>query len=263
MLSRLMQVTELEAVVSMLDKYVLLLESKVQSVFQECDFLKFPLLERLRLDSCIFSEKIKVSSAHLKVLEFGDHCPSFNLKGVNIDAPNLCSLKHRTSMEIPAFSILSSSSLLQVELSINSISYWDWKKLRQFFESFEQRSILTSLSIQIDALYNEFNIDVLRDVPVPPPSIKHLNLCIGPELHTTTVFDLVIGLLYSCCPASIYVGCDSKMSDSTFSNVLSSEKHECYCSSRDIKCWWHTLKDVQITKKVREVHDEITIQLEY
>ncbi|KAI4354164.1 hypothetical protein L6164_003057 [Bauhinia variegata] len=227
--------------------------------------LKFPLLERLRLARCNFSEKIKVSSAHLKVLEFLDYFPSSILKEVHIDAPNLRSLKYDTSAEMPTLSFLSNSNLLQIELNLLFVSYWDFEKLRQFLQSFGHRSILSCLSIKIDHQYNKFDIDALGDVSEPPPSIKHLNLWIDPKLQTY-VLHLVTSLLCSCCPTAIHVRHDYKISDTvieTLCDILRSGKHECYCSPRDIKCWWHILKGLQLTKSIGEVIDETTIQLEY
>ncbi|KAI4354216.1 hypothetical protein L6164_003105 [Bauhinia variegata] len=164
-------------------------------------FLKFPFLESLKLSRCNSSEKIKISSTHLKVLEF----KNTNLKEVNIDAPNLCSLRYgHSDVKLPILSFLTNSSLLQVDITIMFfMCFWTLKRIRQLLQSLEHANInQASLSLEILWLDRKLNLLELRDVSVPPPSIKHLNLRINPRL-CYDLSDLITGFLCYCHPTTI------------------------------------------------------------
>ncbi|KAI4328638.1 hypothetical protein L6164_020974 [Bauhinia variegata] len=234
-------------------------------------FHKFPLLERLKLDDCWFSERIKISSALLKNLEL-EIRKCANLKEVIIDAPNLCSLRFYSPYKMPILSIFKSSSVLQINVNLKLTVYWDFQKLREFLQSFEQRDILATLSLEIDLLSEEeFNLEELRDIPVSPPCIKHMDLNIYSQ---TPVLHLVTSLLWSCCPATISIPLLNRTCYSVvkvLEEMLTGRKlDECYCNSSDIKCWWHGLKDVKVTRTLENVGSAypagvatVTFQLEY
>ncbi|KAI4328634.1 hypothetical protein L6164_020970 [Bauhinia variegata] len=169
-------------------------------------FRKFHLLERLRLHECMFSERVKVSCDSLKVLEMSNY---LNLNEVIIDAPNLCSLKICTSVEMPILTFLKISSLTYFEIILRFRKYWDFQKLREFLQGFEYRDILASLSLHIGSL-SEFNPDILRVISVSLPSIKHLNLITSPWFKTPRLH-LVSGLLWSC-PATISIQVEHRIS---------------------------------------------------
>jgi hypothetical protein len=111
-------------------------------------FPKFPFLESLKFKKCAISERIDISSVRLKRLEFS-HC--FNLKEVNIDAPNLLSCGYNGfGVSKPTISFLRNSSQLEVNIQI-AVDYDDLCNLREFVQNIKPNNILTSLSLLIIA----------------------------------------------------------------------------------------------------------------
>jgi hypothetical protein len=99
-------------------------------------FLKFPFLESLKLNTCVMPERIDISSVRLKVLELSN---CYNLKEVNIDAPNLlsCGYKGHDASE-PNMSFLRSSSQLEVNIQI-PVEYEDLCNLRELMQDIKPK----------------------------------------------------------------------------------------------------------------------------
>jgi len=109
-------------------------------------FQKFPFLERLKLKNCKMSERINISSVQLKVLEL---LLCYNLKEVNIDAPNLLSCVYRgRGVSKPIISFLRSSSQLEVDVEVH-LDYLDICNLGGFLQNIKPQNILTALSLFI------------------------------------------------------------------------------------------------------------------
>jgi len=109
-------------------------------------FTKFPFLESLKLNKCEIPERIDISSVRLKRLEFS---LCFNLKEVNIDAPNLLSFGyHGSGVSKPTISFLRNSSQLEVNIHI-VLDYEDLCNLREFLQNIQPNNVLTSPSLTL------------------------------------------------------------------------------------------------------------------
>jgi hypothetical protein len=36
--------------------------------------------------------------------------------------------------------------------------------------------------------------------------------------------------------------------------------NDCFCSSSDIKCWWHDLKDVKVTNSMKKMDENVDLK---
>jgi hypothetical protein len=36
--------------------------------------------------------------------------------------------------------------------------------------------------------------------------------------------------------------------------------NDCFCSSSDIKCWWHALKDVKVTNSMKKMDENVDLK---
>ncbi|XP_045812481.1 F-box/LRR-repeat protein 13-like [Trifolium pratense] len=223
------------------------------STFLTEQFPKFPFLEILKLSYCKMSERINISSVRLKVLELSN-CS--NLKGVNIDAPNLLSfgyIGHGASE--PTISFLRNSSQLEVNIGIH-VDYVYLCNLRKFMQNIKPNNVLTSLALSISNMSNVDALDpVASHVSFTPTSIKHLTISHFPQ--NKYLFSSVVKiLLASCCPETIslrVINSGGKEFIEFFYEMLMRRKEgECFCSFHDTKCWWHDLKDVKVTMKMDE-----------
>ncbi|QHN76092.1 hypothetical protein HN51_053685 [Arachis hypogaea] len=229
---------------------VLLLKA-VSSVFVSNQWLlelfdKFPFLERLELCCCITSESLMISSSRLKVLSF-QAC--FELKEAKIDAPNLESCRYfGTHRHMPAaISFVNCSNQVEFDAVFAIEFRLDLEWIRAFFQHIEPRNVTLSLKIMKDSSI-VLNEDVLQNVQVPLLRIKQLNLWADEETQDLCVL-LINGLFWSFRPA--IVSLNLKFCSRIFVKLLlerlrcSNEKERC-CSSSQMKCWWHDLKDVKV-----------------
>lgn len=124
-------------------------------------FGKFPLLEKLELDGCIMSERIKISSARLKVLNFGA-CIDSELKEAEIDAPNLVSCRYRElESKLPAISFLNTSIQLEFNVFFEIRLCVAFGRLRIFIQSIKPINVLAYVTLQI--LYPTVSIPMQVD----------------------------------------------------------------------------------------------------
>jgi len=109
-------------------------------------FMKFPLLESLKLNNCDMPKKIDISSVQLKALEL-TNCS--NLKEVNVDSPNLLSFGYNgIDTSEPTISFLKNSSQLEVYIHI-AVDYEDLCNLREFVQNIKPHNVLTTLFLLI------------------------------------------------------------------------------------------------------------------
>ncbi|RDX80842.1 F-box/FBD/LRR-repeat protein, partial [Mucuna pruriens] len=220
-------------------------------------FPKFPFLESLKFVNCTMSEKINISSAQLKVLELSN-CS--NLKEINVEAPNLLSCGYcGDGASKPVISFLKSSSQLEVNVLFH-IDFMDLGNLREFIQNFKPQSVLASLSLFIhQPIVDELNLDA-SPVSSTPPSIKHLDLRAVPK-NETFFLPLVNSLLSSCRPATISLSlhsffCSRSFIEFFYETLMGTKEDECFCSSGHTKCWWHGLKNVEVSS-TRKTHENI------
>ncbi|RYR40557.1 hypothetical protein Ahy_A09g046297 isoform D [Arachis hypogaea] len=225
---------------------VFILEA-VSSVFVSNQWLrelfdKFPLLETLELSGSVTSESLMISSSRLKVLSFED---CLELKEAKIDAPNLESCRYSgKSSHMPA-----AISFVDFDLGFRLVSRMDLKRLRAFFQNMAPRNVMVSLYLGIMRGSSiVFNEDVLQNVQVPLPRIKQLRLSVAEETEELCVL-LINDLFWSFRPAIISL--NVRLCSRIFLKLLL-EKLRCHneeercCSSSQMKCWWHDLKDVKV-----------------
>jgi hypothetical protein len=111
-------------------------------------FEKFRFLETLKFKGCSMPERIDISSAQLKVFELL-YC--YNLKEVNIDAPNLLSCRFCCGVggdSEPIIRFLRSSNQLEVDLQ-SAMDYFDLGNLWKFLQNIKPQNVLASLSLFI------------------------------------------------------------------------------------------------------------------
>ncbi|XP_057732358.1 putative F-box/FBD/LRR-repeat protein At4g00315 [Arachis stenosperma] len=231
---------------------VFILEA-VSSVFVSNQWLrelfdKFPLLEKLELSGCVTSESLMISSSRLKVLSF-EAC--LELKEAKIDAPNLesCRYSGKSSHMPAAISFVNCSNQVDFDLGFRLVSRMDLKRLRAFFQNMPPRNVMVSLYLGIMRGSSiVFNEDVLQNVRVPLPRIKELRLSVAEETEELCVL-LMNDLFWSFRPAIISL--NVRLCSRIFLKLLL-EKLRCHneeercCSSSQMKCWWHDLKDVKV-----------------
>ncbi|QHO33371.1 Putative F-box/FBD/LRR-repeat protein [Arachis hypogaea] len=225
----------------------------VSSVFVSNQWLrelfdKFPFLERLELKGCVTSESLMISSSRLKVLSF-QAC--VELKEAKIDAPNLesCRYSGQSSHMPAAISFVNCSNQVDFDFGFPIESRMDLKGLRAFFQNIAPRNVMVSLYLGIMRGSSiVFNEDVLQNVQVPLPRIKELRLSVAEETEELCVL-LMNDLFWSFRPAIISL--NLKLCSRIFLKLLL-EKLRCHneeercCSSSQMKCWWHDLKDVKV-----------------
>ncbi|XP_052109789.1 putative F-box/LRR-repeat protein At3g59160 [Arachis duranensis] len=231
---------------------VFILEA-VSSVFVSNQWLrelfdKFPFLERLELSGCVTSESLMISSSRLKVLSF-EAC--LELKEAKIDAPNLESCRYSGQFSHMPAAISFENCSNQVDFDVDfAIQFrMDLKRLRAFFQNVAPRNVLVSLYLGImkgsSILFNE---DVLQNVQVPLPRINQLRLSVTEETEELCAL-LINDLFWSFRPAIISL--NVKLCSRIFLKLLleklrcNNEEERC-CSSSQMKCWWHDLKDVKV-----------------
>ncbi|XLT71682.1 FBD-associated F-box protein At5g60610 [Arachis hypogaea] len=231
---------------------VFILEA-VSSVFVSNQWLrelfdKFPLLETLELSGSVTSESLMISSSRLKVLSFED---CLELKEAKIDAPNLesCRYSGKSSHMPAAISFVNCSNQVDFDLGFRLVSRMDLKRLRAFFQNMAPRNVMVSLYLGIMRGSSiVFNEDVLQNVQVPLPRIKQLRLSVAEETEELCVL-LINDLFWSFRPAIISL--NVRLCSRIFLKLLL-EKLRCHneeercCSSSQMKCWWHDLKDVKV-----------------
>ncbi|KAK2452032.1 FBD-associated F-box protein [Trifolium repens] len=225
-------------------------------------FPKFPFLESLKLFYCKLCEKISISSERLKVLKLF-YCSNF--KEVNIDAPSLLSCKctyYRTSALKPIISFLRNSSQLKVKI-MTEFDFEDLCNLRKFVQNIKPHSVLTSLSLYIIPPSMDALNPIELQVTSPPPSIKNLELSekyfpyTESFPHNESLFSSLVNIiLSSCCPSTISFSLIYYISNRAFIEffyemLMRRKDCDCFCSSSDIKCWWHDLKDVKVTNSMK------------
>ncbi|WJX30260.1 hypothetical protein P8452_18822 [Trifolium repens] len=234
-------------------------------------FPKFPFLESLELTSCKLCEMINISSVRLKVLKL---LGCYNFKEVNIDAPNLLSCQckfYRTGALNPIISFLRNSSQLEVKIMME-FDFVDLCNLRKFVQNIKPHSVLTSLSLWI----NPPSMDALNPIELqvtsPPPSIKHLELSNEylPDIesfpHNESLFSSLVNIiLSSCCPSTIsfslvYYICNRAFFEFFYETLMRRKDNDCFCSSSDIKCWWHDLKDVKVTNSMKKMDENVDLK---
>ncbi|XP_072084208.1 uncharacterized protein [Arachis hypogaea] len=225
----------------------------VSSVFVSNQWLrelfdKFPFLERLELSGCVTSESLMISSSRLKVLSFK---ACVELKEAKIDAPNLesCRYSGQSSHMPAAISFVNCSNQVDFDFVFPIESRMDLKRLRAFFQNIAPRNVMVSLYLGIlNGSSMVFNEDVLQNVQVPLPRIKELRLSVAEETEELCVL-LINDLFWSFRPAIISL--NVKVCSRIFLKLLleklrsNNEKERC-CSSNQMKCWWHDLKDVKV-----------------
>ncbi|RYQ87585.1 hypothetical protein Ahy_B09g095109 isoform H [Arachis hypogaea] len=226
----------------------------VSSVFVSNQWLlelfdKFPFLERLELSGCITSESLMISSSRLKVLSF-DAC--VELKEARIDAPNLesCRYSGQSSHMPAAMSFVDFDVVFTIEFRI-----MDLKRLRAFLQNIAPRNVMVSLDLGImkgsSILFNE---DVLQNVEVPLPRIKQLRLSVTEETEELCVL-LINDLFWSFRPAIISLNlkvCSRIFLKLLLEKLRCNNKEERCCSSSQMKCWWHDLKDVKVSSSPKK-----------
>lgn len=109
-------------------------------------FANFPFLESLKLGHCTMSKRIVISSVQLKMLELSS---CFDLKEVNIDAPNLLSCKYcDRKCALKSISFLRCSSKLKVDVWIYIYNI-DFCNFREFIQNFTPKIALASITLSI------------------------------------------------------------------------------------------------------------------
>ncbi|KAK7281283.1 hypothetical protein RIF29_09116 [Crotalaria pallida] len=211
-------------------------------------FLKFPLLESLELEKCTISRKIQISSMQLKVLKFSS---CFKLEEACIDAPKLYSCSyHGCEFTMPNAFLFNSSSRLEFNVKFEIGFQVDFLELRKFIENIKPKNFMVSIALDLCYPTDEFNPCVVQNLSVPPPCIKDLHLHLLSD-EETLCLPLLIGLLWSCRPASISIKLNSTSCSRTIikllCDMLMERSNNCCCSNALLKCWWYELKDVRIT----------------
>ncbi|KAK2427106.1 hypothetical protein QL285_025707 [Trifolium repens] len=97
---------------------------------------------------------------------------------------------------------------------------------------------------------------MFMDISTPPPSIKHLELCISPAIdYEITLFsDLLNFLVLCCCPTTISFSLDAATGpfiEFFYETLMRRKENDCFCNSNYTKCWWHDIKDVKITNSMK------------
>ncbi|XP_016177111.1 F-box/FBD/LRR-repeat protein At5g53840-like isoform X1 [Arachis ipaensis] len=211
-------------------------------------FDKFPFLERLELSGCVTSESLMISSSRLRVLSF-EAC--VELKEAKIDAPNLesCRYSGQFSHMPAAISFVNCSNQVDFDVVFPIEFRMDLKRLRAFLQNIAPRNVMVSLYLGImKGSSIVFHEDVLQNVEVPLPRIKQLRLSVDEETEELCVL-LINDLFWSFRPAIISL--NLKLCSRIFLKLLleklrcNNEEERC-CSSSQMKCWWHDLKEVKV-----------------
>ncbi|KAK7255546.1 hypothetical protein RIF29_28959 [Crotalaria pallida] len=212
-------------------------------------FRTFPLLEMLTLEAFYMFDMIYISSVQLKVL---DLCNCYDSDDIEIDAPNLKKFKyHDDNSVFPIISILNSSSQFVLEVEIYADFLLDLVKLRDFLENVEPKQIPISLFIGFDD-ESTVEFDPFELQLVSPPSIKHLHLCAASDKEECCLL-FVTSVFWSCRPSIVSLNVDSsKTLVKIFCEKLIGRKDDSCCSSSEIKCWWHFLKDLKVSSSFRK-----------
>ncbi|MED6156186.1 hypothetical protein PIB30_012201 [Stylosanthes scabra] len=198
---------------------------------------KIPFLESLALNKCHLSKRIDISGPQLKFFELS-YC--YNVKEVNIDAPNLlsCDYSEEVGEGKPAISFLRNSNQLEFNVYL-AVGHWHPYSLREFLRNVKPQEFGESQSV--------------LEVSSPLPSMKHVQL----GFHMTNkadYFPLMNWLLSSCFPETISFSLKSyfKAFIVFFYEMLTDKKKRerylrRYHRSWRHKCCWHGLKVVKVT----------------
>ncbi|CAJ2665392.1 unnamed protein product [Trifolium pratense] len=216
-------------------------------------------VESLILYNCKMIERIDISSVRLKVLMLSN---CYNLKEVNIDAPNLfffgqgnlltCRYKGASVSE-PTISFLRNSSRLRVIIRIN-VDYRDLCNLGKFMQNIKPNNVLTSLYLSISISSNMGGAldPVALYISSPPPSIKQLNILNVPT--NKYLFPSVVNILHSsCCPTTITLRvinpADKEFIEFFYEMLMRIKEDKCCCRFYDTKCCWQHLKGVKFARR--------------
>ncbi|KAE9616184.1 putative F-box domain, leucine-rich repeat domain, L domain-containing protein [Lupinus albus] len=203
----------------------------------------FTSIQTLELQYCCMPQRMNFYFPKLKVIKL-QNC--VRLGNAYIDAARLyqCSFIYCiVSNMLPIVSFVNCSTQLEisVKLSIQGDHFtFDYCKLKKFFLALQCRNISANIS-----LWNiQKDENLLHNSSNHPPLLKHLHLDF--LLENEVSFSHVTSLLWSCHPSIITCRLSNRKLIKVLCETLMNGK-ECFCSSRDIKCWWHDLKDVKIT----------------
>ncbi|KAK7255061.1 hypothetical protein RIF29_28463 [Crotalaria pallida] len=227
-------------------------------------FQKFPLLEKLVLERFYMPDTINISSIQLKILNL---CYCYDTEEIWIDAPNLYNCTyHGDGSILPSISILSSSSQMVFDVNFFVDPRLDLEILRGFLEEIKPKHFPVSLFVGFcDNSTVDFDLSVFEDYVMAPPSIEHLSLNAFTDTEEWCLL-LVTGILWSCRPSFISFNLNAnKTLVKIFCEKLIDRKEDAHCCSSDeIKCWWHFLKDVKVSSSFRKhnVADDIKSLLE-
>ncbi|KAK7281923.1 hypothetical protein RIF29_10304 [Crotalaria pallida] len=184
-----------------------LILTSVSSIFVTSQWLlelfgKFSLLEKLELDRCHMSERIKISSARLKVLNF--RAPKdFGLEEIETDTPNLESCTYRVvDSKMPVISFLNASTRLEFNILFNIRHHLDFELLRKSIQCIKPQNVMAPVTLTTIYCLTKFDLKALQDISLPSQRIKLLNLH-GATLEDEFCFPLVTALFWCFHPTII------------------------------------------------------------
>ncbi|GAU27396.1 hypothetical protein TSUD_356310 [Trifolium subterraneum] len=155
-------------------------------------------------------------------------------------------------------SVIEAESLInQLEVLVEvTIYYFDVRYVKEVLQNIKPQNVLTSLTLTLD-IFKPIIVDapnpMFLDISTPPPSIKHLDLCIHPM--SENLFPYLVDFLLLCCvPATISLSLNTSTRafiEFFYEKLTGRKDDDCFCRSSDTKCWWHNLKDVKVTNSMK------------